>query len=174
MLKEQFPKLSSLPLRVIQPEGTDNTMYKLGDDRVVRLPRTEGSAKNIEKECLWLPKFAPLLPISIPTPLGIGQPNETYPFPWFICQFLEGENPINENKLDLHQAAIDLGNFVAAMQKVDTKNGPLCRRGMPLQSKNQETQEAIENLAENYDLQLLIEIWQHALADEVMKYAPYA
>jgi len=138
LLTEQFPDWAHLQLEAIQPPGTDNRMYRLGDDKVVRLPRTQGSAANIEKEIQWLPRLAPLLPITIPTPLGKGCPGADYPFSWLICQWLEGKNPNTKSLLDHNQAAIDLGNFVAAMQKIHLKDGPTCRRGQPLKTRDSE------------------------------------
>ena len=50
LLADQFPDWAELQLQAIRPEGTDNVTYKLGSDKIVRLPRTERSAVNIEKE----------------------------------------------------------------------------------------------------------------------------
>jgi aminoglycoside phosphotransferase (APT) family kinase protein len=80
LLANQFPNWANLKLQTIHPESTDNAMYKLGSDKIVRLPRTKRSAVNIKKEHLWLPKLAPILPISIPTPLSKGNPQAGYPF----------------------------------------------------------------------------------------------
>ena len=46
LLASQFPGWADLRLRVLSGAGTDNAMYKLGSDKVVRLPRTENSAKQ--------------------------------------------------------------------------------------------------------------------------------
>lgn len=164
LLAKQFKDLDDLPLEIIRPEGTDNAMYKLGSDKVLRLPRTESSAVSLEKERLWLPKLAPLLPIAVPTIQGEGHSDGHYPFPWLICQFLEGKNPSSENMLDYHQAAIDLGHFVSSMQKINPINGPKCRRGQPLSTRDQETREAIILLQDTYDTSLLTDLWESALA----------
>ena len=89
LLTAQFPDWANLELQLIHPEGTDNVMYKLGNDKVVRIQRTEGSATNVKKECIWLPYLAPLLPIAIPTLLAEGKRVADYNLPWYICQFLE-------------------------------------------------------------------------------------
>lgn len=172
LLTEQFPDWTHLKLEVIHPVGTDNMMYRLGNDKVVRLPRMESSAANIEKECQWLPRLAPLLPIAIPTPLGKGSPGAGYPLSWFICQWLEGKNPNTESMLDHHQAAIDLGNFVAAMQKINSKDGPKCNRGQPLRTRDQETREAITSLHDIYDAHLVTDIWESALTVPVWSGPP--
>jgi len=164
LLAKQFVDWAGLSLKVIRPEGTDNAMYKLGSDKVVRLPRTENSAISLEKERLWLPKLAPLLPITVPVIQGEGHSDVGYPFSWFICQWLEGKNPSSENMLDNHQAAIDLGHFVSSMRKISSMDGPKCRRGQPLSTRDQETREAIVLLQDTYDTSLLNDLWESALA----------
>ncbi len=167
LLENQFPSWAGLPLGVIRPEGTDNAMYKLGSDKVIRLPRMEKSAVNVEKELLWLPTLSPLLPIEIPRILGKGNSEVGYPFPWLICRWLKGKNPDTENILDHHQAAIDLGNFVSAMQKINSTNGPKCSRGQPLSSRDQETRQSITLLSDIYDTKLLTHIWQSVVETPV-------
>ena len=43
LLDSQFPVWADSRLRVLSGLGTDNAMYMLGDDKVVRLPRTARS-----------------------------------------------------------------------------------------------------------------------------------
>jgi len=164
LLKEQFPEWLNLSLKLIKSQGTDNVMYQLGDDKVIRLPRTYGSALSLQKECDWLPKLAPKLPIPVPVPIARGIPSTYYPHPWAICQFLEGSNPCIENRLDLQQASKDMAHFIDMMQKIPVKSGPECRRGLPLDSRAQETRDAIQNVTEMYDAKLLNEIWDSMLA----------
>jgi len=164
LLQGQFPQWQDLPLKLIHPEGTDNVMYQLGDDKAIRLPRTSNSAINIEKECRWLPKLAPNLPIAVPTPLAVGKSTEMYPHPWAICQLLAGLNPSQTNPIDELVAAVDLGHFVAAMQQIDSQKGPNCRRGLPLVSRDEETREAIQALSDLYDSKGLLDIWLSMLS----------
>lgn len=172
LLANQFKDWANLPLQVIRPEGTDNAMYKLGDDKVVRLPRTKGSAVSLEKERLLLPELAHHLPIAIPAIYRQGIPEADYPCPWLICEWLEGKTPIDENMLDHHQAAIDLGNFVSAMHKINLSNGPKCRRGQPISARDQETREGIASLRNMYDVSLLTDLWESVLEEPEWSEAP--
>ncbi len=137
LLADQFPEWSEQALEKIKSKGTDNVMYRLSNDKVVRLPLTKKSAAHIEKEHLWVPKLVPHLPIKIPTLLGSGKQNLKYPFNWLIYNWLEGETPGKNNCLNLNQAAMNLGNFVVAMQKIDATNGPKCKRGQPIKNTMQ-------------------------------------
>jgi len=164
LLTHQFPEFSHLKLELVYPEGTDNKLYKLGNDKVIRMPRMERSAINIIKESQWLPQLAPLLPIAIPKLLAQGRPSTNYPFPWLICQWLEGVNPDKENVLNYDQAAVDLGNFIVALQKINVSNAPACSRGQPLSTRDQETRDSIVLLNDIFDSTLLTEIWESFLA----------
>lgn len=85
---------------------------------VVRLPRIRWVVDAIEKECEWLPKLAPFLPFSIPTPLGKGIPTEDYPWPWSIYRCLEGNNPVVGQILDPALLTKDLVIFIQALHKI--------------------------------------------------------
>jgi len=94
LLTIQFPAWADLPLQPVRPLGTDNALYRLGEDLVARLPRRAHDVATLVKECAWLPRLAPLLPLAIPVPVAHGQPGPGYPFPWAIYRWLEGETAV--------------------------------------------------------------------------------
>src|SRR5947209_9844953 len=114
----QFPRWGDLPLEPVIPMGTDNALYRLGDDLVVRLPRRERTTVVLEKECLWLPRLAPLLPVPVPVPAAVGEPADDYPFPWAVYSWLQGETATAERIADVGRLAADLAEFVAALQRI--------------------------------------------------------
>jgi aminoglycoside phosphotransferase (APT) family kinase protein len=135
LLVEQFPEWSQLPLSRVEPVGTDNAIFRLGDELVLRLARREGPTEPGGKEFDWLPRLAPLLPLEIPVPVAQGHPTREYPWFWDIYRWVEGETvPVDE--IDAIQAARDLSGFVAALQKVDPTNAPP-GRGIPLARRDE-------------------------------------
>ena len=84
LIKSQCPQWSNLPLKIIVSSGTDNTLFRLGNEYVVRLPRIEwvpGSIdKSINKEYEWVPRIARFLKIPISEPLFKGNPDKSYPW----------------------------------------------------------------------------------------------
>lgn len=58
LLTEQFPDLAGLPLR-LAASGWDNSIFRLGSNLTVRLPRREAAAHLIEHEQRWLPPTHP-------------------------------------------------------------------------------------------------------------------
>src|SRR5712691_8993623 len=64
LVAAQFPQWAGLPIEPIRSAGTDNALYRLGEDMVVRLPRILTATGQIERERKWLPRLAPRLPLA--------------------------------------------------------------------------------------------------------------
>ena len=132
----QFPEWSDLPLRRIEPSGTVNAIFRLGDGLAVRLPRRNGPTEAGGKELDWLPRLAPLLPVDVPVPVAQGRPGQGYPWFWEMHTWVEGETvPVAE--IDAAQAARDLATLVGALQRVDPTDAPR-GRGIPLVVRDRE------------------------------------
>jgi aminoglycoside phosphotransferase (APT) family kinase protein len=136
LLAEQFAEWGKLPLRRIQPSGTDHVVYRLGDELSVRLPRVDGPSEPGSKELVWLPKLAPLLPVDVPVPVAQGRPGAGYPFFWEIHTWVHGETVPIET-LDAIQLARDLCAVIEALQRVSSAGAPR-GRGIPLAERDEE------------------------------------
>ncbi len=168
LLAAQFPRWADLSIGPVRSAGTDNAIYRLGNDMVVRLPRNESRLGPLEKECRWLPTLAPLLPLAVPVPLAKGMPAEGYPWEWSVYRWLEGETATAERIADLAQAATDLAQFVAALQRVDPTRGPSPGehnffRGVPLAARDAATRAAIGFLRGAIDVGAVTAAWEAAL-----------
>ncbi|MER6614510.1 aminoglycoside phosphotransferase family protein [Streptomyces xantholiticus] len=164
LLAAQFPQWAGLPVTGVGSAGTSNTMYRLGDDMVVRLPRSAGSADDVEKEHRWLPRLAPALPTAVPVPLGKGSPAEGFPWQWSVYRWLEGENPAVGRVAEPVRLAWELAGFAAALQGADPAGGPPSYRSEPLASRDAVTREAIADLAGDLDAERALTVWEAALA----------
>lgn len=97
LLAERFPEWAALPLRLVEPAGTVNAIFRLGDGLAVRLARRKGPAQPGSKELEWLPRLAPQLPLEIPVSLAQGRPSGEYPWFWEIHTWVEGQTvPVEE------------------------------------------------------------------------------
>jgi aminoglycoside phosphotransferase (APT) family kinase protein len=168
LIAAQFPEWVGLPLEPVRPAGTDNALYRLGADLVVRLPRKPSSVAPLEKERRWLPKLAPLLPLAVPLPLAKGLPAEGYPWEWSVYRWLEGETATRERIEDPGQVAKDVALFVAALQRVDPMEGPPPGehnffRGAPLAARDAATRTAIAALRGSLDDGAVTTAWEAAL-----------
>jgi aminoglycoside phosphotransferase (APT) family kinase protein len=163
LLAKQFPDWADLPLKPVPSAGTDNALYRLGSDMVVRLPRIGWAVENVDKEFTWLPKLASFLPVSIPVPLAKGIPTEDYPWPWSVYGWLEGSNPVIGHIPDPASLTHDLVGFIRALHKVNLPNGPISNRGVPLEKKDAETRKALRQLDGMIDVQAVTSLWETAL-----------
>lgn len=167
LLAAQFPQWAELPIEPVRSAGTDNALYRLGEDMAVRLPRIQWAVGQVDKEHEWLPRLAPLLPLTIPVPLAKGLPGEGYPWNWSVYQWLEGENVTIERIADPCHAALELAQFIAALQKIDTTGGPLAvnhnLRGVPLVTRDTATCEAIAALQGLIDTDAATAVWEASL-----------
>ena len=74
----------------LSAEGWDNTVYRLGDDFAVRLPRRAVAIPLLLNEQRWLPGLAAVLPVTIPAPVAVGVSSDAFPWPWSIIRWVEG------------------------------------------------------------------------------------
>ena len=58
LLRAQMPEWADLPIARVASSGTDNAMFRLGDDMVVRMPRIERAVPRLDNEQRWLPVLA--------------------------------------------------------------------------------------------------------------------
>lgn len=176
LLAAQFPQWADLPLRPVASAGTDNAIYRLGDSLAVRLPRIHWAVPQVAKEHHWLPRLAPLLPLTIPVPLAKGEPGAGYPYPWAIHRWLPGQNSTLERIADPCQTASQLAQFITALQRIDITGGPLAAshnlRGVPLASRDQATRQAIAALHGMIDTATATAVWQAALEASAWERAP--
>lgn len=135
LLARQFPEWADLPLERVEPSGTDNAIFRLGDEFAVRLPRIDGPSSPKSNELDWLPKLAPLLPVAVPVPVAQGKPDDAYPWYWEIHSWVEGET-VPMEQIDAAQAARDLAALVAALQQFDPAGAPM-GRGVPLAARDE-------------------------------------
>ena len=90
LLQEQAPDLADRPLTEITA-GQDNSVVRIGDDLVARLPRHDDAVPLIANEIRWLPVAASGLPVAAPVPVLAGQPSDHFPRPWSVGRWVPGE-----------------------------------------------------------------------------------
>lgn len=168
LLATQFPHWADLPVEPVQSAGTNNAIYRLGEGLAVRLPRIIGAIGQLDKEHLWLPRLAPRLPLAIPVPLAMGRPGEGYPWPWSVSRWQIGESAEQQPLTDQSQAARDLAQFIAALQRIDPagwlpSSPPISSRGVPLATRDAPTRAAIAQLSGMIDIVAATAAWEAAL-----------
>ena len=162
LVAAQFPLWADLPIRPVPSSGTDNAMYRLGEELVVRMPRIEGAVETVDVERRLLPRLAPHLPVAVPVPLGKGVAGEGYPFPWTVFTWIPGENPVAGRLGDPDLIARELAAVVAALRRIEP-DGPRAGRDAPLADRDDDTRAAIDALRGTVDTVAVTAAWEAAL-----------
>ena len=165
LVGSQFPEWASLPLALMPSTGTDHTLFRLGDELLVRFPRIDWAADQAVTDHRWLPWLAPQVPLPIPCPVAVGEPAEDYPWPWSVVPWIEGETPSRANA-DLDAVAADLAGFVRALAAVDPSPGPAIvdgHRGARLIAIDGPTRQAVDELGDRVDSGVVLRAWDEAL-----------
>ena len=164
LLEDQFPDWAGKRLRRIADSGTDNAIYRLGDDLALRLPRIHWAAAQIEKECRWLPTLAADLPSAVPVPLAKGRPGGGYPFPWLVSPWIEGISLDRAAVDNWDDIAGDIAEFVLALEHLPPDGGPPpTRRGTPMAQYDEAVQWAIGQLEGVIDGDRARHVWLSGL-----------
>ncbi|MFC4468640.1 aminoglycoside phosphotransferase family protein [Streptomyces xiangluensis] len=169
LVDTQFPQWAELPLKLLDPAGSDHVIYRLGEDLSVRLPRHAGASRQAVKESEWLPRLAPHLPLAIPVPAGVGEPDFDYPWPWAVSRWLDGDVATAEMLADSSRTAVQLAEFLTALQAFVPEDFPVedAREdltGRPLADRDRATRAAIAEVDGAFDAVAMTELWDAALS----------
>jgi aminoglycoside phosphotransferase (APT) family kinase protein len=168
LIRGAFPRWAGLPLAPVASGGTDNTLIRLGEDKVARFPRRPSAAAQVEKEGRWLGRLAPGLSLPVPVPIALGRPAAGYPFPWAICPWLEGRDAHAAPLTDDRDAGAELARFLLSLRALPAEGGPPpgphnFHRGAALAERDAAMRRAISALAEDVDSAALARAWEAAL-----------
>jgi aminoglycoside phosphotransferase (APT) family kinase protein len=164
LLANQFPGWADLPIRQVVESGTDHALFRLGDDLVARLPRIKVADGQSALEAEWLPRLSPRLPLALSVPIALGEPDDEYPFTWSVNPWLQGEQ-LDPARVDRKQLAVDLAEFVRALQGCDPTGAELFgSRGHPLDQNQRDssTRQALLAAADLIDAPAALAVWESA------------
>ncbi|MFD3700301.1 phosphotransferase [Streptomyces sp. NPDC058646] len=163
LVAAQFPARAGLPVAKVRSAGTDNAVYRLGEDLAVRLPRvpdapgrsprSSGGRRTSRRACRWRCRWAGAC-------LGEG-----FAMPWSVYRWIDGRDACEEPLADPAVAAAALGGFVAALRKRDATGGPPSWRGVPLSTRDEEVRAAVRDLGADGtpDAAAATAAWEEAL-----------
>jgi aminoglycoside phosphotransferase (APT) family kinase protein len=161
----QFPHWARLAVEPVESAGWDNTIFRLGTDLAVRLPRRRVSAEHVRNEHQWLPVLAPRLPLAVPVPVGQGVPGEGYPWHWTVCPWLPGELAALTPVADLGRAANSVATFIRALQAIDPAGGSVHEfRGLALAAHDHKIRASAAVLRDSLDADQVFRVWKAARA----------
>ncbi|GGM15934.1 phosphotransferase [Streptomyces fumigatiscleroticus] len=168
LVDSQFPQWAGLPLHLLDPAGSDHVIYRLGEKLSVRLPRHAGAIGQARKEFHWLPRLAPHLPLAVPVPVGVGEPDFGCPWPWAVSRWLDGEVATVDALAGSSRAAGELARFLAALRQCTPEDAPAgnaCHdlTGWSLSDRDRATRAAIAEAGGVFDAAAMTDLWDAAL-----------
>ena len=173
LISSQFPQWSGLDLRRVSPGGSDHVIYRLGPDLSVRLPRHTGAIGQATKELRLLPLLAPSLPLAIPEPVAVGEPDHGYPWAWGVSRWRDGAVARYEDLGESVETALRLAGFLTALQSADlagetgltgeTDLAGEVEPDEPLARHDDEVRAAIADIADAFDADALLAVWNEAV-----------
>jgi aminoglycoside phosphotransferase (APT) family kinase protein len=172
LLSEQHPDLAALPITQIDA-GWDNTLWRLGREFLVRLPRRKVAAPLMIHEQRWLPALAPRLPLPVPVPLRIGQPASRFPWSWSVVPWLAGAPGHCTALTKPEDAAERLGRFLRALHHEAPSEAPInLYRGVALARRAETFEERVVSLADEINVEATRRVWDRGLAVDAWSGSP--
>ncbi|MGW5135088.1 aminoglycoside phosphotransferase family protein [Streptomyces sp. NPDC004135] len=169
LIDTQFPQWAGLALELVSPAGSDHVIHRLGEELSVRLPRHRGAIGQARKEYEWLPRLAPHLPLAVPVPVGVGEPGFGFPWPWAVSRWLDGEVATVDALGDSCEAAVQLAEFLVALERIASEDTPAGSTGedltgRPLSDRDRATRVAIAEVDGVFDATAMTGLWNEALS----------
>jgi aminoglycoside phosphotransferase (APT) family kinase protein len=176
LVDRAFPDYVDDDLRRMNDSGSSNALFRLGSDKLVRLPRQPGGGASIDKEASWLPYVAPRVTVEVPAVVGVGEPDLDYPERWAITTWLQGTRPSTPRSIprdngtdglaaDLVQFLTELRGMEVPEQAKDDK-ALSWYRGLPLWNLDADFREsAVEcrALRIGLDIDQALRVWDRAV-----------
>jgi aminoglycoside phosphotransferase (APT) family kinase protein len=164
LLAEQHPDLAGLALVEVDA-GWDNTLWRLGVELLVRLPRRAVAADLTAHEQRWLPELGRRLPLPVPVPVRVGRPSDGYPWSWSIVRWIDGTPADRAPVMDATVVAEQLGTFLRALHQTAPSSAPSNPfRGVPLVARADTFEERVSDVAALIDVPAVRAVWDRALA----------
>lgn len=164
LLRRQFPLLSELDCYEVG-EGFDNSLWRLGDNLVIRLPRREAAVATTLNELRWLQEVAGRASLQTPLPLRAGEPSDRYPWPWSITTWIDG---VAGDEMDLDTNGRSAGALATFLREIHVDAPPEAPinpfRGVALSERSPTFDERLSRVRNDVDVEALSELWGRCVA----------
>lgn len=123
LIADQIPSLAGLEVVAVSSVGTDNSIYRIGDEVTARFPlrRTDPDVERgrLRIERSAAAEFRAASPVAAPEPLHLGEPGHGYPMPWSTQTWLPGATATPSGCEDSTSLACDLAHLVGRLRDWD-------------------------------------------------------
>jgi aminoglycoside phosphotransferase (APT) family kinase protein len=124
LINDQYPAWADLLINRVHAAGTENVIFRLGDDLAARFPvramDPELARHRLRAEASATAELAAASPVPTPVTVAIGVPGYGYPLPWTVQTWLAGCDATTEDPTGSEGFALELARFVARLRSADT------------------------------------------------------
>ena len=147
-------------------EGWDCSIWRLGDELAVRLPRRRIAAALVDNEQRFLPAIAARLTgVGVPAAVFAGRGDAAYPWPWSIVPWFDGLPGLAVARSVRSEWARPLARALWALHTPAGADFPVNPfRGVPLTVRNHSIQQRIASLDPSPRMRDLKRIWDAGIA----------
>ncbi|KAJ57380.1 hypothetical protein ACMU_02435 [Actibacterium mucosum KCTC 23349] len=175
LVAAQFPQFADLPLAPVAEHGSDNVLFRLGDELSLRFPRRAEAVAQVARDHRWL-RVMTDLPLNVPQPVAIGAPGQGFPWPWAVHRWIDGSRAM-PGAFSATPVAAQLAEFLRALQAVPTEDAPRAGaenhfRGVALKQRDAATRGAIAGIADLFNPAQLTRMWQDGLSAPCWDHPP--
>lgn len=125
LIRDQFPKWSSLRVRAVASQGTVNAIFRVGDELAARFPLQPADAAvtrhRLESEARAARELIGRTRFPTPEPVVLGEPGRGYPLPWSVQTWIPGEIATPRDPAGSVEFADDLAEFIRDVRAIDTQ-----------------------------------------------------
>jgi aminoglycoside phosphotransferase (APT) family kinase protein len=169
LVRSQFPELARLRPRRVRSGGTENAVFRLGDELSLRLPLRPSAVDSLRKEIRWLPEIARHCRLPVPEIVAVGEASQGYPFPSAVVRWLRGDDALTARFASLDETADALADFVAGLRAADPMSVPPPStegfvRGGPLTERESSVDAALPRCTGLLDVSAAASLWADGLA----------
>jgi aminoglycoside phosphotransferase (APT) family kinase protein len=167
LVRAQLPQWAELPVRRVRSDGTVNALFRIGEEVVLRFPfrpdSSEVARASLQHEQDTAGRFADVLPVQVPEPLGLGEPADGFDGWWSVYRWIPGTVPAAPS--DDEALARDLAGVVRALHGLDTGGGTWDgrSRGGPLATRDGAVRAALTSSVGLTDTRAVEAAWRECL-----------
>lgn len=133
MIFDQFPAYRPAVIERLDVVGTENAIFRIGSIATARFPLRAKNpvecAATLQAEAAAMTEFARHSPVAAPLPIGFGHPSATYPMPWAVQSWVEGNVATPDQLANSTAFALDIVNLIRRLREVDTQGRLFSHQG---------------------------------------------
>ena len=122
LIRSQLPEFADVSVAEFLSEGTDNKLFRIGEEFVARFPIKQSDSdemltilRRAERSCLELNNY---VLVDVPEIVAIGVPDFGYPLPWSVRTWLPGVTISNIDISDSVPFAEEMAEFVLQVRSI--------------------------------------------------------